>query len=286
MRCLTVLLIAQLLFMQMPAAGAANVALSAQGREAASLLGILPKVERLIQLKQQRQHSAPLTDEELALKVDVLDKVLGASLEVRMVAGRIDRELAWAYSGAGGLQAKRQRNLNMLFTANFMQGGILGVLSGPAFLAGHPNTGTKLLLIASSIGLGLSTLSFIEARRGSKPMDGGGTILGNVFDLKDTTEPQHEFDLVSKYIHSVPPLSAGNKTRVELLVDGWRKGHYLKSTSEASLQRLSAIQPEGKKYRENIGLLNDRIRMLFDTQYTVEMLHEGLLDLMRATELT
>ncbi len=142
-------------------------ALTPGAREAGKLLGILPKVERLMQLNRNRAEGAPYTDEELALKVDVLDKVLGGSLEVRMVSGRIDRELAWSFSSQGMLQARRQKILNYLFTANFMQGGTLGVLSGPAFLHGDPRRGTELLLIASSIGLGLSTVSFYEARVGS-----------------------------------------------------------------------------------------------------------------------
>lgn len=65
----------------------------------------------MLQLKQQRQgnETAPLSDEELGLKVDVLDKVLGAVMEVRMVSGRIDRDLSWAFAGQGALNAKQQK---------------------------------------------------------------------------------------------------------------------------------------------------------------------------------
>ena len=81
-----------------------------------------------------------------------------------MVSDRIDRELAWAYTGKGMLEARRQRNLNFLFTANFLQGGILGTIAGPEFLHGDSRAGTELLLLASAIGLGLSTIALVESR--------------------------------------------------------------------------------------------------------------------------
>lgn len=272
-----------------PSTMAQVTTLSPKAREAATLLGILPKVERLIEIKKAKAAggSDVLSDEELSLKVDILDRVMGASLEIRMVGGRIDRELAWAFSGQGMLLGKRQRNLNYLFTANFIQIGILGVLSGPAFLDNHPTTGTKLLLLASSIGLGLSSLAFLEARRGSKEIDGGNTVLGQVFHLESPTPQDHDTEIVTKFLNSVPPSSVTKQSRVETLVEGWKKGHFMRAnSSEKSLQKLAAIQPPGKHYRETPGLLSTRIRMLFDTQYTIELLHEELLELLRATEVS
>jgi hypothetical protein len=257
--------------------------LSPGAREAAQLLGILPKVERLIAIKQANP-GGTLSDEEMALKVDVIDKVLGASLEVRMIAGRVDRELAWAYAGHDMLQAKRQKRLNFLTNLNFMQGGTLGVCSGPMFLHGYPITGTTLLLLASSIGLGLSTISFQQARSGSKKVDGGTTVLADVFHLDLPITRAHQTDVVTNYMNAIPPISKDGKTRNQVLVDGWKKGKYLGNDKEKTLQKLSAYVPEGKTYKENIRLLRNRIRMLFDTQYTIEMLHEELLDLLRVTQ--
>ena len=260
--------------------------LTSGAKEAATLLGILPKVDRLIQLRQTRESRGDETfsDEELSLKVQLLDKVMGGCLEVRMVSDRIDRELSWSFSGQGMLQAKRQRILNYLFTANFMQGGVLGVVSGPLFLDGKSVAGTELLLLASSIGLGLSTISLWETRSGSKKIDGETNVLAHVFDLP-VTEPPHRLDTVIKFMTSIPPGSTSNKTRVQELIEGWKKGHHLRTTSEKQLERLSALQPVAQKYNENIRLLSDRIRMLFDTQWTVQQLDGELLDLLRATDI-
>lgn len=262
---------------------AASRSLSPGAREAAQLLGILPKVERLIQLKQA-SGGGPLSDEEMALKVDVIDKVLGASLEVRMVAGRVDRELAWATAGHDMLQAKRQKKLNMLTNLNFMQGGTLGILSGPMFLHGYPITGTTLLLLASSIGLGLSTIAFTQQRSGTKKVDGGTTVLADVFHIDLPTPPTHQTDVVTNYMNAVPPNMSSGKSRNQILIDGWKKGKYLGNDSEKSLHKLAAYVPEGKHYKENIRVLQNRIRMLYDTQYTIEMLHSELLDLLRVTQ--
>lgn len=257
--------------------------LTPSAREAATLLGILPQVERLIQIKQtneERTHN----DEEMGLKIDVFDRVLGGSLEVRMMSGRIDRELAWSYAGQSMLQAKRQRNLNALFTANFMQGGILGVLSGPAFLHGKNALGTELLLLASSIGLVLSSISLVASRSGTKKIDGGTTVLADVFHLSQP-EPQHHSAVVVNYLNAVPPGANNNKTRINILIDNWKKGHYLRSTNEKQLEKLAALEDKTSKDKENIRLLGDRMRMLYDAQWTIEQLDIGLLDLLRVTDL-
>jgi len=254
--------------------------------EAASLLGILPKVERLRQLGQAHPDGQPMTDEEMALKVDILDRVMGGSLEVRMVAGRIDRELSWAFNGQGMLQARRQKLLNYLFAATFMQGGVLGVLSGPAFLDKKPQVGTELLLLASSIGLALSSISFVVARTSpTKHIDSETTVLAYVFDL-NPPEPLHKPDVVTKFMRAVPPDAKDNKTRVQSLMEGWKKGHFLRSTDQISLRKLAAYQNQGENLKENISLLGSRIRMLFDTQWTIEQLDAELLELLRATDVS
>ena len=53
--------------------------------------------------------------------------------------------------------------------------------------------------------------------------------------------------------------------------------------SEEHLNKLAAVTPPGTKYREDIKLLGDRIRMLYDVQWTIEQLDAELLELMRAT---
>lgn len=275
------------------APGTAAVAPSGQGltvgaREAAKLLGILPQVERLMEIKRMRggQRTGELTDEELALKVDVFDKVLGASLEINMVGGRIDRELAWAYGGLGMLTGKKQRLINDIVTANFMQIGILGVISGPLFLHEQPKQGTELLLIDSAVGLTLSTVALlVNKTQGRKVVDGGATVLADVFHLQQPPA-NHRADVVVAYMNSVPPGSASSETRIQGLMSTWKKGHYLPaSASEQQLQKLAAVQPPDKKLHENIRILQSRIRMLFDTKYTIEMLHADLLDLLRVTDL-
>ena len=45
------------------------------------------------------------------------------------------------------------------------------------------------------------------------------------------------------------------------------------------------MHPQGEKYKENIGLMGERMRMLFDCQWTVEQLDSELLDLLRCVGL-
>ncbi|MFA6208623.1 MAG: hypothetical protein WCT03_12550 [Candidatus Obscuribacterales bacterium] len=265
------------------------IPLTPGAKEAAQLLGLMPYVQKLYELKATH-NSEPgvMSDEQLALRVQLLDKILEQSLEVRVVADRIDRELAWTYTGKGMLEGQRQKRLNYLFTANFMQGGILGVLSGPQFLSHHPNTGGELLLVASSVGLLLSSLSLVASRSGTKKMDGEQTVLADVYSLNQSgsnplTPGEHDPVVVMKFLNSVPPNSIERKTRKEALIEAWKKGKYLRDHSETHLNKLAVVTPPGTKYREDIKLLGDRIRMLYDVQWTIEQLDSELLELMRAT---
>jgi len=237
-----------------------NVALTPGALEAANLLGIRSDVERLITMEQSHagQSLDVVGDEELNLKVRIMDKILGEALEVRTVADRIDRELSWSYTSKGGLEAKRQRTLNYLFTANFMQGGVLGVNAGGQFLHGKPHPGAELLLMASSIGLGLAILAFIEQRRGSKQIDGEETVLVDSLGLN---RPEYDFHppVSMKFLNSVPPGSTDNRTRREVLLDNWKKGKYLRSSDEEQLNKLAAVQPDGTHYKENSFAHQDAI---------------------------
>lgn len=260
-------------------------ALTPAAREAASLLGILPKVERLIQIRNAKSDPAATpTDEEMDLKVDVLDKVLGASLEVRMISDRIDRELAWSFAIMDALQSKRQRNLNLLFAANFLESGILGVIAGTYFLKKQDQTGIEILLVSASISLGLSALSIMASRSGKRKIDGKTTILADVFHLPQP-EPEHTFGLITRFLNSPEPQSTDNKTRIETMIESWREHHFTRDSSETNLVRLASAQPQARKLKENIGLISARIHMLSDTQLSVEQLDIGLLELLRATNI-
>ena len=265
--------------------GQATYGLTPGALEAANLLGITDHVRKAIALREAagNRDFGVMSEEEMALKVALMDKIMGEVLEVRVAADRIDRELSWDWTAKGGLEAKRQKTLNYLFTANFMQGGILGVCAGGQFLHENPKAGAELLLLASSIGLGLSAMSVAAARSGTKPIDGETTMLADLFGIKYEGELHHP-DVILKFLNSVPPGSASNLTRKDKLIKGWKQGHYLKSTDEKNLIKMAAVQPQGEQLKENIGLLANRIRLLYDTQSSLEELDGELLDLLRALD--
>ena len=88
--------------------------LTPAAEEAASLLGILPQVERLMQLSKNRTDSQTMSDEELSLRVEVLDKIMGGTLEVRMVAGRIDPRNCMGVFRAGHAPGKTTKDSQLL----------------------------------------------------------------------------------------------------------------------------------------------------------------------------
>lgn len=105
-------------------------------------------------------------------------------------------------------------------------------------------------------------------------------------ELRADAADEHQPKLVIKYLDSVPPNARDGKTRSQALIKGWKKGKYLRNMNEVTLEKLSAGEPAGKKYKIGANELQWRIRMLFDTQYTIELFHEELLELLRAAEIS
>jgi hypothetical protein len=255
--------------------------LSRGAKEAAVLLGIDDEIQRLFQLRAGKERSDidSMSNEELSLQVYLLDKITCASLEVRVVSDRIDRELSWSYTNQGAMIAKRQKTLNYLFTMNFMQGGILGTVAGYEAVSGKPWVTDRLLLVASAIGLGLSSASLVLSKSGNRKIDGGTTVLAQVFELPSFNP--HKTDVIFKFLNAVPPGSADGKTRRQELIEKWTKAHRLAGMKEGYLSKLASIEGSGK---ENISLIGHRLRMLHDTQWTIEVFDEELLDLLRAMD--
>jgi len=254
--------------------------ISADALEVAILMGILPQVERLRQLKSQSSQAPGVipSDEQMALELFLMEKVFGASLQVRTVADRIDGELAYAYDVRSILTARRDKALNYDFIANFGQGSALGSTAGGLFL-GQQHLAANICLLTTSGFSILLTLAALKLQSGGKrASDSGTNMLAHFLDLEPGPENTYP-DLVWRYLNAVPP--GATISRRQQTLDHWRAARRLNEKSENAKRAVSSMPVNNVSQKESIGLLTDRTFMLHYVHADVEQLDASLLDLMK-----
>ena len=258
--------------------------ISADALEVANLMGILPQVERLRQLKSQSPQAPGVVpgDEQMALELYLMEKVFGASLQARTVADRIDGELAYAYDVRSILTAKRDKALNYDFIANFGQGSALGSTAGGLFLGNQPLAANLCLLTTSGFSI-LLTLAALKMQSGGKrTSDSGVNMLAQYLNLEPGPENQYP-DLVWKYLNAVPA-GATVSRRQQTLVH-WRAAKRINEDLDKAKRAVASMPISDKPQKESIGLLTDRTFMLHYVHADVEQLDSSLLDLLKYMDL-
>lgn len=257
--------------------------LSPAAAEVATLMGVLPQLNRLRELRESSNRAPGELpgDKQLGLEMFLLERILGATLEIRTVADRIDAELAYAYDVRAILTSKRDKNLNWDFIANFTESGTLASIAGGLFLTHHPLSANLCLLSASGTGLLLSALA-VKLQKGGKRKDDSSTnMLAQFLDLNPPKEHTYPI-LIWNYLNSTP--SGKSETRRQATLRHWRESKRIDLTKEQSLYHLASLAKDEQHY-DTIGLLTNRIFMLHYVHADVEQHDGSLLELLHATEM-
>lgn len=259
---------------------AANSQIGAQGIEAAKLLHVEQCAADIINMNSTgARNGADL--QTLALDLYMLEKILGAALEVRQVVDRIDQEKHYQFDVLLPQLVRGQDRMNLLTnTATFTQIGVLKNIAGRDFSRKNTHAGSEMIATMGAITLLLSTANFVYPALHRHKQDSPVNVLANV--LKFDSPGQFSFTpLISSYFEGVPPGSASAVTRKQQLLDHWKLTGMLAS-KKRSAEALASLPSMHDKRVETIELVNKRIQMLFDVRDTVETLDSGLLQLLSA----
>jgi len=276
----------------------ANNSLSEEATQLATAMGIMPKIARIQQMRGAATTGAAVpggsdgkitgyasvnaeSPEYMALKQDVLESLVMAGFEVRTVAGRIDHELANAGEVLAYLAERRDRAVRLNTYADFISGGITGIISGGLKLADAGGITADLLdTIEGGLQTSLASWAFQQQRGEAKREKGIPSILAHLFATKGEAAPDYP-PAVWAYLSSPLPASKTNQCRLDLLVNRWRslgycfthKGH------RRNDQRMQHVAEQAQKLRVTIDVLEDRVAMLNDLRATVVQMDSDLLEL-------
>lgn len=249
-------------------------------QEIANLLGINPLVEKLRSAKlADQKNTASLPRALQVAKLLCLYKILIASEEVRKVVAQINFDLSCANSELYTLTEKYNATSNMLNTVNFMQGGILGITKNSMALANQSLVARQSIAMTSfGIGTTLPALNLFVPSLWTMKSESKANMLSHIFDT-NFHPPDAKVSYLWKFFNSPVPYSASNLTRRQILVKHWEAFSGLHDNEKIQAKLTGTTE---KIFRENIGLVRQRISLLQDMKTHIEEFDGALFELHQA----
>ncbi len=244
-------------------------------------LGLSPALAQLQAFAQSGEAGSPTS---LALRQEVLERVLLASFDVDETLGRIDAEAAHANDIRYLLVAEKQRRDAAFNLATFAVGGALATAGAAMQLTrGLDHAGNAVSTAGGGAALTLSALQ-LKGGQEKRVFRSPYNMLAEILGQQPNSESRYPA-LIHAYLHA--PTSGDGQIPDEQppeisLVDAW---HRLKRLQQgtgkgASLQAVTSDPAQGLRLTGDE--LADREAMLRDLHGAVSLLKVELRDLLRS----
>lgn len=252
-----------------------------EAQETAKLMGLDRTIERVRELQTQRGASTVLTDEERSLRLELLESIQLATLEIDGVLGEISNERNQLGDLRASLQARRDKSVGRYTTAALITGSGVGIAATATQYSslgkGANNAGDTVGLVSGAASM---IFTIIAAQRQKGPN-------GSVADVPNMLAPllggkpvlnTYYPPAVLKYLESMPPgEEAAHGTRLEQLKQSWIKTGRLDPSAASTTAATSSDNPDVKV---SIDDLSNRIAMLGDVAGRVSLMKRDLSVLM------
>jgi hypothetical protein len=110
-----------------PAADDGQAAALASAQQTAHILGLDSSMQKLLQLQTEREANTPLTAEERSLRLELLESIQIANLDIDGVLGEITNERNQLSDIRTSLQSRRDKSVGRLTTAALITGSGVGI---------------------------------------------------------------------------------------------------------------------------------------------------------------
>jgi hypothetical protein len=262
--------------------------LSPEAAQVADEIGVAPLLKRL-----ERLPGGPPADgsgvslDSLAVRQEVTERVLSASLDIDSVNAVIDSEIEQIRGIRADIQAKRDKAQNIINIASIFTGGVAGAITSA--LQFKPSTVNLGNGIGVGGGAGSVVLSIIGIRMqgGRRSLGDSPRMLARIFGRQpDATEaiPSVYPEAVWSYLNSAAPSQPNTGTRRGQLITKWRsEGRIQQDGSPKGERRIESLSGNISQVRRlSINELNDRVAMLLDVRARVSLMKRGLSEILRA----
>ncbi|MBY0357914.1 MAG: hypothetical protein K2W82_07920 [Candidatus Obscuribacterales bacterium] len=255
--------------------------LSPDARTLASQMGILSSLEEYVRLRGENKNLAVQNQLNLLnLRQTLLEEILTISLTVRSTCNRIDRELADTNQVLAYQAERRDRAVRLNTYANFLSGGVSGIVRGSLKLGNIPDITPEIIeTTEGTIQTSLATWA-LRQQQGDRNLERHlPNTLAKII-VAGGDHPPEIAESVWTYLNTVP--AKGKITRRMSLLDRWSKLNMcLMHGGHRESPKVTAARIAGtyKVQEVNIAVLQDRVAMLTELRVLVLGMDDLLLEL-------
>jgi hypothetical protein len=267
------------------ASGPQTLRLSPEATQVAEQIGIASLLERLD--RKGGVVALPIGLESLALRQEITEKVLAASLDVDSVNAVIDSEVEQIRSIRSDLQAQRDKAQNIINVASLITGGALGVVnSALQFNSGTANVGNGIGVGGGATSVILSLVGIHKQRGGRRVLGDSPRMLARFFGREPGAQeaiPSTYPAAVWSYLNSAAPSQRPMATRKDQLIAKWqREGRVNPDGSPKGELKIESLSGNiSQPRRLSIDELSDRVAMLLDVRASVSLMKRELSEILR-----
>lgn len=252
--------------------------LSAGAGQIADIIGINGDLEALKQLQGIDQSNVEGQLRRLNIRQTMMEDLLTQSFEIRGVLSELDQEMAEADDLRAYLERRRDKSIRLNTIANFISGGVTGIVSGSLDWANV----NRLAPITIDTGEGVIQTAIamyaLKQQNGEKRlMEGMPNKLAKVLGLTPATDyPEN----VWKYLTT--PAPNHDKSRKDVLVEHWTKsGMIERAKMRGRKDHLNHLAGNSQKIIISIDLLDARSAMLSDLKACISEMDVYLSELLQ-----
>ena len=256
--------------------------------EAAQVAVDIKVAPLMVRLYDERVQNGRPTADTLAIRQEIMERVIAASLDIDSVNAVVDNEIEHVRAVRGRLQARRDKAQNLVNVASIFGGGVAGVVgTAMQFTARTANLGNAISVGGGAGSVVLSLIGLHE-QGGTSDLGNSPRILSRFAGYQPAAaeEVSSVFPLyVWTYLNSVPTdKSAGSPTRRQLLMAKWQsegkldRDGLLKSELKLKAQGLLGKQPP----KLTISEMDDVQAMLLDITASVSLMKRDLSEILRS----
>ncbi len=251
-----------------------NSRLNPYANATATLLG----VQGLLTHDQQLDENG-----KLLITRQVLEGFLCMNADADVIGHEIDLE----YEVMDRMVRQRDRVIQLTNNVNFLQLGVLGVVSDSLGLSSSSQNvlaGTHINIISGYMINGLTLATILEQRGGLRPGNAEPNVLGAAFGK--SSQQINLSPIMIRYLNAAPPVSSANLSRREGLIKYWKESKVLNVNikRDSVVQKLSASGKAHHWWSETINLINNRITMLSDLRAVMRSSSKGFDELLKAVD--
>ena len=258
--------------------------LSPEAAQVANEIDITFIIEKL---RIEHNVCSAMSLETLAVRQEITEKVLAASLDVDSVNAVIDSEIEQIRAIRSDLQSRRDKAQNIINVASLVTGGALGVVNTALqFKSSTANLGNAIGVGGGAASVALSVIG-IHKQGGRRSLGDSPRMLARFFGRQpDALEaiPSIYPEEVWSYLNSAPPSQPTKSTRREQLIAKWRReGKIEQDNRLKSDRRVEALSSNISQWRKlSIDELDDRVAMLLDVRATVSLMKREMGEILRS----